>query len=166
MYISSDTNIWIDFYEIDHLDHPFRLEYEYYISKNAFFDEMVKSDEMREELVRRGLKLADVTEDEFIQARTYGEKYRRLSTYDTIALSIAKARGWILLTGDKFLRDAATEEMVECHGVIWIYDELKENGKLSTDEFHMAIDELICAVENGQCRLPMDELRKRQGDGF
>ena len=75
MYISSDTNIWIDFQEVDHLDHPFRLEYQYYISKNAYTDELLKSDELREELLNKGLRLAEVTEDEYSQAMAYEKTY-------------------------------------------------------------------------------------------
>ncbi len=166
MYISSDTNIWIDFQEVDHLDHPFRLEYQYYISKNAYTDELLKSDELREELLNKGLRLAEVTEDEYSQAMAYEKTYRRLSFYDRIALAIAKSRRWILLTGDRFLRDAADKETVECHGVIWIYDELKSAEKLTAEEYHSAINDLINAVDVGKCRLPMDELRKRQGNGI
>lgn len=165
MYISSDTNIWIDFYEIGHLDHPFRLTHEYYISKEAYNDELLKSDELRQELINKGLKLAEVNEDEFSQARAYSEMYRRLSIYDTIALSIAKSRKWILLTGDKRLREAAEKESVECHGIIWIYDELKDDGMMTNKEYHSAIADLTEAVENGLCRLPKDELEKRQGNG-
>ena len=162
MFISSDTNIWIDFFEINHLDHPFRLDHEYYINERAYKDEMLKSEEMRIDLVHHGLKLTDVNDEEFKQAGTFQMKYRALTTYDAFALSIAKSRSWILLTGDKPLRLAAEKENVECHGVIWVYDELRSTGKLSPLEYQVAISDLIEAVQNGHCRLPLDELRKRQ----
>ena len=165
MFISSDTNIWIDFQEANHLDHPFRLDYQFFLSKNAYEEELLKSEQLRRDLLSNGLQLAEVTEDEFARAMAYEGTYRALSFNDRIALSIAKTRGWILLTGDKPLRNAAEAESVECHGTIWIYDELKVSGKMSEEEFHSAIDDLIKAVENAKCRLPMDELRKRQGNG-
>jgi len=87
--------------------------------------------------------------------------YRKLTMYDAFALSIAKTRNWILLTGDKPLREAAENENVEYHGLIWIYDELRYALKISTEEYHTAIIDLINAVENGNTRLPLDELRKR-----
>ena len=62
MYISSDTNIWIDFYEIRHVDHPFLLEHEFYLSAAAYEDELIKSDELREELLEHGLRVADITD--------------------------------------------------------------------------------------------------------
>lgn len=162
MFISSDTNIWIDFFEVNHLDHPFRLENEYYISQRAYKDEMLKSEEMREALLLQGLKLTEIDDDEFSLAMSFREKYHALTTYDAFALSIAKTRKWILLTGDRPLRNAAEKESVECHGVIWIYDELKSAEKISSEEYRSAICDLIDAVQNGQCRLPLDELRKRR----
>ncbi len=165
MYISSDTNIWFDFYEIHHLDHPFRLEHEFYISRNAFLDELPITEDIRHDLLRQGLKVTEITDDELAMARTYSDQYRALSIYDAIALSIAKSRNWILLTGDKPLRVVAEKEKVSCHGIIWIYDELRETGKLSEIEFQAAIGDLIEAVRNGGRRLPMDELEKRQGNG-
>lgn len=165
MYISSDTNIWFDFYEIHHLDHPFRLEHEFYISKNAFADELPAAEDIRDDLLRQGLKVIEITDDELAMARVYSGQYRALSVYDAIALSIAKSRNWILLTGDKPLRVAAEKEIVQCHGILWIYDELRGTGKLSDMEYHSAIRDLIEAVRNGGRRLPMDELEKRQGNG-
>ena len=161
MLISSDTNIWIDFFEINHLDHPFRLNHEYYISEQAYKDEMLKSEEMRVELIHQGLKLTDVNDEEFNQAIIFQIKYHALTTYDAFALSIAKSRKWILLTGDRPLRLAAEKENVECHGVIWVYDELRNAGKLTPHEYQVAISDLIEAVQTGHCRLPMDELKKR-----
>ena len=162
MYISSDTNIWIDFQSISHLDHPFRLKYEYYISRATFEDELIKSEALREELLERGLHLADISDEELILALTYQARHTRLSIYDSFALSIAKSRNWVLLSGDKPLRDAAKQEGVECHGTIWIYDQLLRHGLLSAEEMDAAMDSLIQAVETGACRLPMDELKKRK----
>ena len=161
MIISSDTNIWIDFYEINHLDHPFRLEYEFYISRQAYKDEMLKSEEMRANLLREGLRLTDVEPEEFDLAMEYQMKYHALTMYDAFALAIAKSRGWILLTGDKPLRIAAAKEHVECHGVIWVYDELQAVGKLTPAEYRTAIGDLIRTVQNGHCRLPLEELKRR-----
>lgn len=161
MFISSDTNIWIDFFEINHLDHPFRLEYKYYINRQAYDDELLEPNELRLDLARRGLQLTELEPEEFSLAMEYRTKYRALTIYDAFALSIAKSRNWILLTGDKPLRNAAVRENVECHGVIWVYDELQIKGKMTQYEYQAALRALITAVENGHCRLPLEELRKR-----
>lgn len=162
MYISSDTNVWIDFFEIGHLEHPFRLDYDYFISENTYNDEFKKSPMLKADLIRRGLQLAQVTNDEFHDALMYMNRYTKLSVYDALALAIARQRKWVLLSGDQPLRKAAIQEQVECHGTIWIYDQLKASGKISDAEYGAVINELINAVSNGRCRLPMAELLKRK----
>ena len=154
--------MWIDFYEIGHIDHPFRLDFEYFTSRDTFQDEFIKSESMKTNLLKLGLQLADVTDDEFMQAISFQSRYTKLSFYDTLALSIAKARGWTLLTGDMPLRMAAAKEGVEVHGTIWVYDQLKTQGKITDDEYETVIGELIEAVKTGKCRLPKAELFKRK----
>ena len=161
MFISSDTNIWIDFFEIGHVDHPFLLDNKYYLSSAAYEDELVKSDELREQLLENGLRLAEITNEEFAMAQSYRTSYRKLSLYDTFALAIAKTRSWVLLTGDKPLRNAAESEGVENHGVIWIYDELLRQEKMDKERYHEAMQALLIAVLEGKCRLPVQELIQR-----
>ena len=161
MYISSDTNIWIDFFEIKHVDHPFLLEHEFYLSNAAYKDELIKSEELRKTLLAFGLHLTDITDKEFEIAESYRKAYRRISLYDAFALAIAKTRSWILLTGDHPLRMAAEHEGIECHGVIWVYDELLRHDRISSDDFREAMQLLLTAVQEGRCRLPKDELIRR-----
>ncbi len=162
MYISSDTNIWIDFDEIGRLEHPFRLEFTYCISQDTFDGEFIKSQTLRDDLKKLGLQTVQITNEEFTEAITYQARYPALSTYDTFALAIAKKRRWTLLTGDMPLRRAAASEKVECHGTIWVYDQLKAQGKMTEEEYDFAIGDLIQAVQNGRCRLPMSELLGRK----
>ena len=49
-------------------------------------------------------------------------RWVRLALPDTFALTLAKKRGWLLLTGDGPLRALAAAEQVECHGVLWLID--------------------------------------------
>lgn len=117
---------------------------------------------MRTNLLRLGLQLADVTDEEFTRAISLQERYTELSLFDTFALTIAKTRGWALLTGDMPLRKAATKERVEVHGTIWVYDQLKAQGKMPEDEYKTVINELIEAVKTGRRRLPIAGLIERK----
>ncbi|MBR6902203.1 MAG: hypothetical protein IKN30_09140 [Synergistaceae bacterium] len=159
--ISSDTNIWIDFYIVNRIEHPFLLNHEYYISSAAFTDELVAPKQLGEILVNYGLMQTDIKDEELSLALEYQETYKKLSTYDSFALALAKNRDWILLTGDKPLRDAAECENVECHGVIWIYDELLSSQKISLADYKETMGLLIAAVKAGACRLPISELKRR-----
>lgn len=161
MYISSDTNIWFDFNAVGHLDYPFRLQHSYCISQNAFQDEILEAD-LQDQLVAKGLQLAQVTNEEYQQAIDYANTYPKISTYDALALAIAKQREWTLLTGDGALRKAAEKEHIPCRGTIWVYDQLKETGGLTEAQYYEAIEALIGAVSRGERRLPMVELNKRK----
>src|SRR5262249_55231533 len=51
---------------------------------------------------------------------------RALSIYDGFALVVAEEQpGCILLTGDRRLRDSATALGIECHGLLWVVDEIR-----------------------------------------
>ena len=70
------------------------------------------------------------------------EKNRKLSRYDRIALAIAKNRKIILLTGDKRLRNAAKEELVEVIGTLGILDRLYEFQLITLQEYNECLENL------------------------
>lgn len=159
-YISSDTNIWLDFAVIDRLDLPFRLPYIYLMDKDAIEDELLNPPDIGKRLVEMGLRKTELTEDEFMLAEELTAKYAKPSLYDCIALAIAKARGITLLTGDGPLRKAAKAEGVLVMGTIGILDQLSDGQYIDTKEFKYCIEELL--KNNGKkVRLPEGELQRR-----
>ncbi len=106
-FISSDTNVWIDFCTIDKLYLPFKLPYTYIMNNDAIEDELLNPKDLKEQLIQLGLKKVELDIDELFLAEEYGRKYKKLSIYDRIALAIAKNRHILLLTGDLNLRKAA-----------------------------------------------------------
>ncbi len=159
-YISSDTNVWIDFAVIKRLELPFQLPYIYLMNQDAADDELLNPPGLGEELERLGLHKIELTEDEFYLAEGYADKYLRLSLYDRIALAIAKCRNIILFTGDRRLRKAAHTEGVVVIGTIGILDQLLDGNYIDLEEYHGCISRLI-ENNGGKIRLPMDELKKR-----
>ena len=113
-YISSDTNVWIDFSVIGHIELPFRLPYTYIMDVDAIDDELLSPTGLRDKLLQCGLVGVELTTEEFELAEEFGPRYPRLSIYDRIALAIAKVRKIVLLTGDGALRKAAKCEKVNC----------------------------------------------------
>ena len=91
-YISSDTNVWLDFAIIRQVEIPFRLPYTFLMSRDAVEDELLSPPGLGEALISCGLVPVDITLEEFILAEQYGNSYKRLSVYDRIALAIAKNR--------------------------------------------------------------------------
>ena len=162
-YISSDTNVWIDFVEIDMLDLPFRLPYVYLMNDEAMEDELLSPPGLGAELLKLGLQKTELTEDEFFMAEELVRKYSGLSTYDCIAFAIAKVRGIILLTGDRLLRKAAESENVKVIGTIGIIDRLRCEEYIDDWEYERCIKSLI-EKNGGKVRLPKHELEKRLED--
>lgn len=58
-YISSDTNVWVDFSVIKRTALPFKLPYTYIMNDNAIDDELLSPIELRDELLRCGLVRTD-----------------------------------------------------------------------------------------------------------
>ena len=66
-----------------------------------------------------------------------------------------------MLTGDSGLREAAIIENVECHGTLWIYDQLLNKKLLSKDEYLNGMYKLLDATDSNKRRLPRDEILNR-----
>lgn len=159
-YISSDTNIWIDFQSIQRLEMPFRLNYAFLLCKEVLNSELRSPDGFAQKLLEAGLQQTEIDESEFWLALKYRSKYRRLSKADAIALAIAKNRSIILLSGDGALRRAAEDEGVVIRGTIWIFDELLKFSLITEKEYVQSLQELKTQQNNGR-RLPIEEIDKR-----
>lgn len=159
-YISSDTNVWIDFVTINRIALPFRLPYTYLMNQDAFDEELLSPPDFKEQLLSAGLVSTELTDAEFFLAEEYGLRYRKLSTHDRIALAIAKQRNITLLTGDQALRKAANAEGVSLIGTIGILDQLHNRELITTTEYVDCLKAL--QSNNGKIiRLPARELEER-----
>ncbi|MBQ8558613.1 MAG: PIN domain-containing protein [Tyzzerella sp.] len=159
-YISSDTNVWLDFAIIKRLEIPFKLPYTYIMNEDAIENELLSPKELRENLVELGLQAVELSEEEFYLAGEYNAKYQKPSLYDCVALAVAKVRGITLMTGDGPLRRAAEQEGVAVIGTIGVLDQLYEGKHIEKEEYVYCMKELLS--NNGQkVRLPEKELQKR-----
>lgn len=159
-YISSDTNIWVDFSTINKMALPFRLHYTYIMSSETIEDELLNPVDLKANLLSLGLKKVDISIDELFLAQKYILKYKKLSKYDAIALAIAKKRNITLMTGDKRLRDAAEEECVNAIGTLGILDKLYAYEHINEEEYDECLNEI--KKHNGaKIRLPSQEIELR-----
>lgn len=159
-FISSDTNIWIDFSIINKLDLPFKLPYIYLMDKDAIDDELLFPTNLKPDLLSLGLQQIEITLNELLLAEQYGTKYKKLSIYDRIALAIAKIRKITLLTGDGNLRKAAKIEFVNVIGTLGILDMLYFQKYINKNEYINCLKEF--KKHNGKSiRLPIDEIENR-----
>ena len=162
-FISSDTNVWIDFHAIDAVELPFRLPCTYVMWSEAVNDEMKSPGGLKEKLLAAGLMPVEITAEEFWLADGYSDRYVGLSAYDAVALAIAKSRRIALMTGDRRLRHAADDEGVAVTGTIGILGRLLSAGLADIKEYRTCIASLL-NVNGGIVRLPEDELHKRLGN--
>lgn len=162
LFISSDTNIWVDFLLTDAIELPFRLPHHFCMSSYAIEDELIQPRGIAQRLMKYGLHATEITEEEYDFALSVIDSDYKLSVYDCFALAIAKMRGYILLTGDGRLRKRAQREGVEVHGTLWIFDQLKEQNLISVESYQEYMRELLHkTLTNAGVRLPKDELEKR-----
>ena len=159
-YISSDTNVWLDFDVISRIELPFRLPCTYLMFTEALREEIMYPLTLLQKLQGLGLKGVDLTADELFYADEIADKYVKLSGYDRTALAIAKYRGIPLLTGDNALRKAAKNEGVDVFGTIGLLDMLFELKLINKSEYKYCIESFL---NHGERRLPVEELQKRLG---
>ena len=89
----------------------------------------------------------------FIQEGTSGEEtkdiialrneYASPSTNDLIALYLAKRNTSYLITGDNALRNAAKQEGVAAHGLLWLMDEMVKCDILTGNQAAEALERII-----------------------
>jgi predicted nucleic acid-binding protein len=89
----------------------------------------------------------------FIQEGTSGEEtediialrneYANPSTNDLVALYLARRNACYLITGDNALRNAAKQEGVTVHGLLWLMDALVELEIINKSKASEALNSII-----------------------
>lgn len=70
-YISSDTNVWLDFEVINRLELPFQLPYTYLMNQDVIEDELLSPPILKIALIDFGLVAVELTTEEFYLAEEY-----------------------------------------------------------------------------------------------
>jgi predicted nucleic acid-binding protein len=155
MILVSDTSVLIDLERGSFLEVVFALPFEFAVPDVLYQREMQG---WGERLVGLGLRVEEVSKQGVANALRYRSERRFLSVPDSFALALAKERVWTLLTGDGDLRDLATGENVDCHGVLWLLDRMEEAGMPGLQALH---DGLATLAAHQRCRLPRREITIR-----
>ena len=109
-------------------------------------------------LIQFGLRVEELDGDGVSLALGYRRDNRSLSLPDSFALALARLNSWILLSGDRELRELAHSEGVVCHGVLWLIDRVFEHGLASADQVCSCLQAIVA---HPRCRLPRHEVRGR-----
>ena len=152
----SDTSVLIDLDRGALVEATFRLPFEFTVP------DLLYERELREhggpEFVGLGLRVEELDGDGVSLALGYLRRRRSLSLPDSFALALARINAWMLLSGDRELRELAEEEEVRCHGVLWLLDRMFEHRVIDPAELCAGLGKIAA---HPRCRLPKSEIRKR-----
>lgn len=126
-----DTTICIDLFYGQLLEKVLTLPYEF-ILPDVIVAELI--DPPGEYLIRLGYTVQQLSSETIGQFFALRNKYTKPSTNDLFALLMARVNACPLLTGDGDLREAAKNEGVTVHGLLWILDRLIEYQILAKAE--------------------------------
>ncbi len=118
----SDTSVLIDLKRGSLLEASFRLPYRF-IVPDLLYERELKNFE-GEELLQLGLTVEELNGEDVQRALAFRQRVPALSIPDCFALVLAQTQSSILLSSDRALRQLADDESVECHGVLWLLDEM------------------------------------------
>ena len=152
----SDTSVLIDLDRGGILEAIFRLPYEVGVPDLMFEGEL--KEWTGPDLKSLGLQVLALDGAGVSLAQTYRARERKLSLPDAFALALAKTGGHVLLAGDQSLRSLADDEKVECHGVLWVLDELERHKVLTAVQL-LTVLEVVGS--HPRCRLPRAEIQAR-----
>lgn len=152
----SDTSVLVDLERGSLLEASFRLPYQFSVPDLLYERELKNWG--GEELARLGLSVEELDADGVQRARAYQHQTPALSLPDCFALALAQTRSWVLLSGDRALRQLASAEAVECHGVLWLLDAMDHAAVVGIRELY---DGLTAITKHPRCRLPKPEIRRR-----
>ena len=152
----SDTSVLVDLERGSRLEASFRLPFQFSVPDLLFERELKNFG--GDALLRLGLVVEELDGDGVALALAYRQRIPSLTIPDSFALALARAREWVLLTGDGPLRQLAADEAVECHGVLWLLDQIEAARAASFRELH---DGLTAISNHLRCRLPRTEIRRR-----
>jgi predicted nucleic acid-binding protein len=152
----SDTSVLVDLERGGLFDLTFRLPYEFVVPDLLFNRELKGYG--GEDLVARGLRVAELDASEVQLAQGTRLDLPVLSLADAFAYVLAERRGWTLLTGDGALRTYSLRHGLRVHGVLWVIDEVARNDPTQTA---MLLNGLETIARHPRCRLPRAELNAR-----
>ena len=154
-----DTSVIVDLERGRFLPALFKLEAAFAVPDLLYEQEL--REPSGETLIDLGLQIAHLDGKGVALAQSCARTVKSISLPDAFAFALAKQGGHTLLVGDNALRTFSESQVVTCHGVRWVLDQL-ETAKLQTPkQLH---DGLTAIAGHRRCRLPrtlVDERLKR-----
>lgn len=153
-----DANVLIDLMEADLLGLWFRIGIETHTT-DLVIHEIKRPDQSRmvSTMVQAGNLKVHAFDAKGLIAVSTRAVLLRVSLADASAISLAEEKGAILLSGDRRVRNGATELGLEVKGLLWVFDELVKQSLLVPAD---AANRLKIVLAAG-ARLPDNECEER-----
>lgn len=155
----SDASCLIDMAKGGLIEAMFDLPYRFAIPRVMYESELVVIPNIEKEDLRNlGLKTSVLPKNAAPRVKAYVENTPSLSLNDCSALVLAEATpDSILLTGDRRLRNVASEMEIEVHGSLWVIDQMHACNIVKVPALLNALD----IFRNDKAVfLPNDEIQK------
>ena len=120
----SDTSVLIDLDRGSLVEAVFGLPVEFVVPDLLYERELRQHG--GEELRELGLRVEELDGPGVVRALGYRVREPSLSLVHSFALAVAVENRWTLLTGDGVLGQLARSEGVDCHGLLWVLDQMVE----------------------------------------
>lgn len=124
--VINDASCLIDLRKVDLIEAMLRLPYEFAVALPVASNELLDfSQDDWKKLSDAGLQQVDLSGAQVGRAMALRTAHPKLSAEDCFSFVLTQdSNKGILLTGDAALRAAVEAQGHECHGVLWVADEL------------------------------------------
>ena len=152
----SDTSVLIDLERGGLLEAAFACGHQMVVPDLLYDQELAP--ENGPLLIQMGLRVVELTSEETDFAQATQIKNALLSLADCFALSCARRPQHLLVSGDKALRAEAQGKKIDCHGLLWLLDQMELSGVIATVSLADGLQKIIA---HPRCRLPRHDVNER-----
>lgn len=150
----ADTSVLIDLERADLLKQAFSGTLQFAVPDVLYQRELVNN--IGPGLVKLGMQVLELDPAATETAQSTHQNNPAISVSDAFALTLAVARDWPLLAGDGALRSLAGRSKMECHGILWLMDQMLALDMAAKSELHAGLKTLS---EHRRCRLPVKDVQ-------
>lgn len=155
-----DTSICIDLYYGNLLKAVLQLPYEFVLPDVIIAELIAPAGDL---LLKLGFTEEGTSGEETKNIFALRNEYAAPSLNDLFALLLAKSNDCYLITGDNALRNAAKQEGVATHGLLWLLDAMVERKIITQAEAANALERIIAEgswLPKKECEARLNKWRK------
>jgi predicted nucleic acid-binding protein len=155
-----DTSICIDLYYGNLLKAVLQLPHEFVLPDVIIAELIAPAGDL---LLKLGFTAEGTSGEETKNIFALRNEYAAPSLNDLFALLLAKSNDCYLITGDNALRNAAKQEGVATHGLLWLLDAMVERKIITQAEAAHALERIIAEgswLPKKECEARINKWRK------